>query len=63
MNGPTYVASSFFPTYMNFGRYAYMGHSQCLEKSWVSVNETRAATMRYGYTWNSSATDMLTDHE
>ena len=63
VNGPTYVASSFFPTHMNYGRYANMEHSQCLEKSWVSVKETRAATMRYGYTWNSSVADMLTDHE
>ena len=61
VNGPTYVASSFFHTHMNYGRYAYMEHSQCLEKSWVSVKETRAATMRYGYIW--SATEMLTDHE
>ena len=63
VNRPTYVASSYFQTHMNYGRYTYTVHSQCLEKSWVSIKETRAATMRYGYTWNSSAADMLTDHE
>ena len=40
-----------------------MGHLQFLEKYWVSVKEIRVATMKYGYTWTSSAIDTLTDHE
>ena len=57
VSGPTYADSSCLPIHMIYGRYAYIGHSQFLEKFWASVKETRAAIMKSGCIWTSS------DHE
>ena len=54
-NGPTFADSSYLQIHMR--------HSQFRVKFWASVKETRAATMKYGYTWTLLATDILTDHE
>ena len=42
MSGLTCAVSSYLQSHMIFGRYAYTGHSQSSEKSFVSVKETRA---------------------
>ena len=62
-NGPMCVALSTPRTRAMYGRFVYTGPLQFPARSLASVQKIRVATTKYGCTWTSSATAMLTCHE